>query len=75
MMLAMRTTLDLDDRVLAVGRAKAAADGVSLGRALSDLILDGLSRPPALPPGFPTFEPVPGHVITDEVVAEFRDDA
>jgi len=71
----MRTTLDLDERVLAVGRTKAAAEGVSLGRALSDLVVDGLSRPPAIAPGFPAFEPVPGHVITDELVARFRDDA
>jgi len=70
----MRTTLDLDERVLAVGRAKAASEQTSLGRAISDLILDSLSQKPSLPEGFPTFAPVPDHVITDELVAQYRDE-
>jgi len=70
----MRTTLDLDDRVLAVARAKAASEKTSLGRAVSDLVLDGLLQTPAISEGFPTFAPVPGHVITDELVAQYRDE-
>jgi len=70
----MRTTLEIDDRVLAAARAKATADGTSIGRALSEIALRGMEPPPRAP-GFPTFAPVAGHVITDELVAEHRDDA
>lgn len=37
----MRTTLEIDDRVLAVARERARREGVSLGRAVSDLALRG----------------------------------
>ena len=70
----MRTTLDLDERVLALARAKAHSEKTSLGRAISDLVLDTLAREPTVPQGFPTFPPLPGHVITDELVAQYRDD-
>jgi len=70
----MRTTLDLDELVLAAGRAKAASEKTSLGTAISNLVLDSLSKTPPLPQGFPTFAPVPDHVITDELVAQYRDE-
>ena len=70
----MRTTLDLDERVLAVGRAKATSEKTSLGKAISDLVLDSLTQATTLPQGFPTFAPVPNHVITDELVAQYRDE-
>ena len=69
----MRTTLDLDERALLVARAKAAVEGTSLGRAVSQLILEGLERAEA-PRGFPMFPPVDGHSITDDLVAAHRDD-
>lgn len=68
----MRTTLDIDERALATARAKAAAEGISLGKAVSDLILRPASIEVA--EGFPLFSRVRGHVITDELVAEHRDD-
>lgn len=73
----MRTTLDVDDVVLSAARAKARADGVSVGRALSDLAMQTLTRAPEDVVGedaFPTLRGVPGHVVTDERVAQYRDD-
>ncbi len=74
----MRTTLDLDEVVLSAARTKAAAEGISLGRAVSDLALLGLSpradQRSAAPKGFPVLPPVPGHVLTDEIVARHRDE-
>jgi hypothetical protein len=43
-----RTTLDLDDDVLATAKAIARDRGVSLGRVLSDLARRGLA--PTVPP-------------------------
>lgn len=74
----MRTTIDIDETVLSAARAKARAEGISLGRAVSDLALQALTR--ALPEDdadsgeFPTLRGVPGHVVTDEMVAAYRDD-
>jgi hypothetical protein len=66
--------LNLDHRVMAAARAKASSEGVSLGRAVSDLALSGLEgarRRPQLPVLFPA---LPGHVMTDELIAEHGDD-
>lgn len=74
----MRTTLDLDDRVLAAARSKARHERISLGRAVSDLVLAALSSPSIeeLPRrnGFPQLPSPPGWVITDDLVAQHRDD-
>ena len=73
----MRTTLDLDPAVLSAARAKAKAEGISLGRAASELALSGLRRPhydQASRSGFPVLRGVAGHTVTDELVAEYRDD-
>jgi hypothetical protein len=79
----MRTTLELDDRLLRAARAMAEQRGISLGAAVSELALRGLvggtgvtaSRGSA-PDGFPLLPLGPAdHVITDELVAEYRDDA
>lgn len=76
----MRTTVDLDDVVLSAARAKAGAEGISLGRAVSDLALAGLALPTGtagsslINDGLPVLRGVPGHVVTDELVAAFRDD-
>lgn len=75
----MRTTLDLDDVVLSAGRAKARADGTSLGRAISDLALAGLTRPTLEPAGADgdgllVLHGVAGHLVTDDLVAAHRDD-
>ena len=77
----MRTTLDLDERLLAVARSRAATRGVTLGQAISELGLLGHdaergAEPPGPPAGFPMLPPVPGHVITDDMVEQaLADDA
>lgn len=37
----MRTTLDIDNAVLAIARQRAAAENISIGKALSNLALRG----------------------------------
>jgi len=65
----MRTTLDINDRALTVARSFASTEHCSLGQAVSRLILD--PRPVyVIPDGFPVFDAGPGHVITNEMVAE-----
>lgn len=71
----MRTTLDLDDRVLAAARSRARVRGISLGEAVSELALEGYEAqvPTARradDDAIPTLPAVPGHVITDEMVEE-----
>jgi hypothetical protein len=70
----MRTTLDLDDQVLLAARAKAAAEGISVGRAVSELVRLAISAPVEPVSGLRVVPAVPGHVITDELVREHRDD-
>lgn len=43
----MRTTVTIDNDVLAVARALAERDGTSLGRAISDLARRGFRSAPA----------------------------
>ncbi|WP_232550131.1 DUF2191 domain-containing protein [Propioniciclava soli] len=75
----MRTTLELSDDVMAVARALAAAKGVSLGTAVSDLARQGIQQRTAPTADvsyspFPILIGPPGHVVTDDLVAEHRDD-
>ncbi|MEZ5085772.1 MAG: DUF2191 domain-containing protein [Tessaracoccus sp.] len=73
----MRTTLDIDPTVLSVARAKASAEHISLGKAVSELALAGIGAPGApsvTRSGFPVLEGAPGHPVTDELVAAYRDD-
>lgn len=70
----MRTTLDIDDRVLAAAKSRARARGVTIGQALSELALRGYEveeerTAPLIAKGdVPTLPSVPGHVITDRMV-------
>lgn len=72
----MRTTLDLDPRVLAAARALADQERTSLGAAVSELALRGLRPAPSTRRnGFPVLTPTrPDRVITDELVGRYRDD-
>jgi hypothetical protein len=76
----MRLTLELDDRVLAAARARAAAEGISTGKAVSAYALAGLegsaSGPrPAGRHRLPVlFDGPDGHVVTSELVAAALDD-
>jgi hypothetical protein len=59
----VRTTVDLDDDVLAAVRSLARVQGRSLGMVISDLVRRGLSPVSRIdqgPGSFPIFEPPPG---------------
>ena len=75
----MRTTLDLDDVVLAAARSLARARGVSLGAAVSELARRGLevgrtTQFDTTDAPFPVLIGDPEHVVTLELVNQFRDD-
>jgi hypothetical protein avisC_06914 len=75
----MRTTLEIDDKVLALARELARREDVSLGRAVSDLALRGMGggSPVKGKRGVPLFIPpdgVPAHVVTPELVEAYRDE-
>ncbi|MCL1838106.1 MAG: hypothetical protein FWG47_02160 [Propionibacteriaceae bacterium] len=70
----MRTTLDIDPRVMASARARVH-EGLnrSIGEAVSDMALANLitpTRPRPATNGLVLLPDVPGHVITNEMVAE-----
>ncbi len=74
----MRTTLDLDDTVLAAARALARSRGTSLGEAVSELARRGLRHQSreAVDLSYSPFPVMVGDdtvVVTDELVAELRD--
>ena len=73
----MRTTLELDDTVLAAARALARARGTSLGEAVSELARRGMTGGPAATVDY-SYSPFPimvgtGDVVTDDLIAELRD--
>ena len=68
-----RTTLDLDPRVVAAGRARARANGTTIGAEISALALAGLAGEASSVPaahGLVLLPRAPGHVLTDEMVAD-----
>ncbi len=69
----MRTTLDIDPRVLAAARARVN-DGRnrSIGDAVSELAIAGLATGPLTTDtnGLVLLPSSPGHVVTDDLVAE-----
>lgn len=73
----MRTTLEIDDLVLAAARSLARSRGTSLGEAVSELARRGLSAQSSATldhsySSFPVMVGI-GDVVTDELVAELRD--
>ncbi len=73
----MRTTLDIDEAVLAAARALSVETKTSIGAALSTLARRGLSAggPVQYENGFPVFQPAPdAPPITLESVNAHRDD-
>lgn len=75
----MRTTIDIDAVVLAAARSKARLEGISMGRAVSDLALLGLHGGSmglnhADEGGLYLIDGPDGHVVTDEMVAQALDD-
>ena len=73
----MRTTLDLDDQVLAAARALARARGTSLGEAVSELARRGLrGHQPTVKVSYSPFPIMVGdadQIVTDNRVATLRD--
>lgn len=70
----MRTTLDLHPRVLSAARARVQ-EGANrtLGEAVSELALASLESqtpPQPAPSGLVLLPRVPGHVITNDMVAQ-----
>lgn len=73
----MRTTLEIDADVLQAAREIARRQGVSMGRALSDLARQALTQPVEGPDrnGVPLFPVQPGGaIVTPELVNELRDE-
>jgi len=70
----MRTTLDISPRVLAAARARVhEGRSQSIGEAVSEFALAGLMSETAQQPvanGLTLLPPAPGHIITNEMVAE-----
>ena len=66
---AVRTTLNLDDEVLGLGKSDAHSRSLSLGRAVSELVRRGLKArcPTRRVNGLLIFDPPPG---TPEVKTE-----
>ncbi len=73
----MRTTLDVDEDVLLAARALAKQRGVTVGKALSDLARQALTRQAAVGTrhGLPVFPVQPNAgVVTLELVNRLRDE-
>lgn len=79
----MRTTLDIDDDVLAAAKALASRERKSAGAVISELARRALTQSPAAGPGgvaepasFYGFDPLPerGVVVTDALIDRLRDE-
>lgn len=73
----MRTTLDIDEDVLFAAKEMAKRRGVSMGKALSDLARQALSRQTEtlLRNGVPLFPPqAESGVVTLELINQLRDE-
>ena len=74
----MRTTLDLEEDVLLAAKELSRQRGVSMGKVLSDLARQALSRPESVTvrDGVPLFPVQPrAGVVTLELVNRLRDEA
>jgi hypothetical protein len=74
----MRTTLDIDDDVLAAARELAVARKITAGQVISELARQALTRafadkPPAYRNGFPVL-PKRGGIVTPELIERLADD-
>lgn len=74
----MRTTIDLEEDVLLAAKEMARRRGVSIGKILSDLARQALSRQSGETArnGVPLFPSRPeGQVVTLELINRLRDEA
>jgi hypothetical protein len=71
----MRTTLDLDDDVLAAARSIAAARNQTIGKVVSDLVRKSLAtKLKKAPSGVPLLPLRPGEIVTNELIDKLRED-
>jgi plasmid stability protein len=76
----VRTTLSVDDDVLAAARDRAAREGRSVGSVISELARAALTgrvgAPPEVSESFHGFEPFPprGTAVTNAVIDRLRED-
>jgi hypothetical protein len=71
----MRTTLDLDDDVLAAARSIAAARKQTMGKVVSDLLRQSLAtKLKKGPNGIPLLPRRPGVIVTNELIDRLRQD-
>lgn len=80
----MRTTLDIEDDLLAAAKALAQRQGKTTGQVISELARRGLNAGPGVArsgvaesSAFYGFEPLPdrGVVVTDALIDRLRDEA
>lgn len=76
----MRTTLDIDDDVLAAAKERARREGKTAGQVVSEMARRGLTQPPAAVAeearavyGFRAFPPR-GALVTNERIDRLRED-
>jgi hypothetical protein len=77
----MRTTITMDDDVHEFASIYAGANGITLSRAIGELIRKAQAAPgrahelaiQRLPNGFPIFPPT-GKTITDEIVKQIEEE-
>jgi hypothetical protein len=73
--LEMRTTLDLDDDVLAAARSIAAARKQTMGEVVSDLVRQSLAtNAKPGPTGIPLLLRRPGVIVTNELIDKLDED-
>lgn len=70
----MRTTLTLDDDAFQAAKAKAAHENISLGKAISELILQGLRETSTKRHPAAVFRSEGGIYTTEEVEAALDDE-
>lgn len=74
----MRTTLDIDDDVLAAAKERARRENTTAGALISRLLREAMTQPastmrePAASYGFQPFASR-GHVVSDDTVRALRD--
>jgi hypothetical protein len=71
----MRTTLDLDDDVLAAARSIATARKQTMGKVVSDLVRQSLTtKLKKSPSGVPLLPLRPGVIVSNELIDKLRED-
>lgn len=77
----MRTTLDLENDVLAATKELARQENVAIGKVISRLVRDALSGRSAASAegtaGVAGFRPFParGQIVTNEIIDKLRDES